>query len=185
MTPEIQSRVVDRLIATGKADEPWALIGLAAMEGAQQLDEFLDKKKSVAAPQRADIAAAPATEPPGAYVASISVEGFRGVGPATALALRPGPGLTLVVGRNGSGKSSFAEGLEYLLTGRNYRWEKRPRVWVEGWRNLHHDRVALKADLLVEGRGSVSVARTWKSNDLAANQVTCVGPGKRQSRCRR
>lgn len=42
----------------------------------------------------------------------------------------------LIVGRSGSGKSSFAEGLEYLLTGRNYRWEKRPKVWLEGWRNL-------------------------------------------------
>lgn len=112
-------------------------------------------------------------------MSSIGVEGFRGVGPAAALTLRPGPGLTLVVGRNGSGKSSFAEGLEYLLTGRNYRWEKRPKVWLEGWRNLHHDRTALQSELLVEGRGSVAVSRTWKSNDFAASQVACVGPDKK------
>src|SRR4029077_8240657 len=97
-----------------------------------------------------------ATQPigrPGAYVSSITVEGFRGVGPATTLTLKAGPGLFLVVGRNGSGKSSFAEGLEFLLTGHNYRWEKRSKVWCEGWRNLHQrDRVSLKAELLVEGQ---------------------------------
>jgi DNA repair exonuclease SbcCD ATPase subunit len=37
--------------------------------------------------------------------------------PATTLEVERGPGLTLVVGRNGSGKSSFAEALELLLTG--------------------------------------------------------------------
>jgi ABC-type multidrug transport system ATPase subunit len=46
-------------------------------------------------------------EPPGAYVSSITVEGFRGIGPSTTLTLKPGPGLSLVVGRNGSGKSTF------------------------------------------------------------------------------
>jgi recombinational DNA repair ATPase RecF len=181
MSPEIQAQVIDRLIASGKSDEPWALIVLAAMESAEQLDGFLDKKTSVAPPQKLDVADGVATEPPGAYVSSIAVEGFRGIGPATTLNLRPGPGLTLVVGRNGSGKSSFAEGLEYLLTGRNYRWEKRPKVWLEGWRNLHHDRTALKSELLVEGLGSVAVSRTWKSNDFASSEVACVGPGKKSA----
>ncbi|MBA2301123.1 MAG: AAA family ATPase, partial [Acidobacteria bacterium] len=152
---------------------------LAAMEGEQQLNGFLDKAHTIVPPQRSGPTEAEATEPPGAYVASISVEGFRGVGPAVTLALRPGPGLTLIVGRNGSGKSSFAEGLEYLLTGRNYRWEKRPKVWVDGWDNLHHDSAALKADLLVENRGTVSVSRVWTSGDLASNQTKCVGPDKK------
>jgi len=53
----------------------------------------------------------------GAYLASIEVAGFRGIGPLSKLELEPGPGLTVVVGRNGSGKSSFAEALEVLLTG--------------------------------------------------------------------
>jgi hypothetical protein len=82
VTPEIQSRVVDRLVDTGKADEPWALIVLAAMEGEQELDGFLDKARTVTPPQRSEPGAAPASEPPGACVGSISVEGFRGVGPA-------------------------------------------------------------------------------------------------------
>ena len=72
-------------------------------------------------------------------MSSITVEGFRGVGKVVTLSIPPGPGLVLIVGRNGSGKSSFAEGLELLLTGRNFRWEKpRAKVWQEGWRNLHH-----------------------------------------------
>jgi hypothetical protein len=67
----------------------------------------------------------------------IAAQGFRGIGPKAILDLTPGPGLTLVVGRNGSGKSSFAEGLELLLTGDTYRWSQRSKVWRDGWRNLH------------------------------------------------
>ena len=61
----------------------------------------------------APAAAAPgaAVEPPGVYLGAITMAGFRGIGPATTLPLQPGPGLTLVVGRNGSGKNSFAEGM--------------------------------------------------------------------------
>ena len=44
MTPAIQSRVIDRLIDTGNADEPWALVVLAAMEGAQQLEQFSGRR---------------------------------------------------------------------------------------------------------------------------------------------
>ncbi len=47
MSSEIQARVVDRFVATGKSDEPWAHIVLAAMESADQLDAFLDKKTSI------------------------------------------------------------------------------------------------------------------------------------------
>jgi DNA repair exonuclease SbcCD ATPase subunit len=59
------------------------------------------------------------------------------VGKQVTLELPPGPGLTLVIGRNGSGKSSFAEGLELLLTGQTYRWLDRAKIWKDGWRNLH------------------------------------------------
>ncbi|MFF2406506.1 AAA family ATPase [Streptomyces sp. NPDC058092] len=43
------------------------------------------------------------------YLDSVSVTGFRGIGPRVKLDLAPRPGVTLVVGRNGSGKSSLAE----------------------------------------------------------------------------
>lgn len=53
-------------------------------------------------------------EPPGVYLGDLTVEGFRGIGERRTLPLTPGPGLTLIVGRNGSGMSSFAEAAEML-----------------------------------------------------------------------
>ena len=64
------------------------------------------------------LASSPASMVAGAaFLRSIVVEGFRGIGSETKLALQPGPGLTVVVGSNGCGKSSFAEAVERLLTG--------------------------------------------------------------------
>lgn len=105
-----------------------------------------------------------AATPAGAYLRSISVAGFRGVGPSSTLELEPGPGLTLVVGRNGSGKSSFADGLEVLLTGGLRRWQELSAAWQDGWRNLHaHDPVRISAELLVEDAGPAMVERTWEA----------------------
>src|SRR5436305_14126197 len=42
------------------------------------------------------------------FLESVTLAGFRGVGPEASLRLPPRPGLTLVVGRNGAGKPSFA-----------------------------------------------------------------------------
>ncbi len=94
---------------------------------------------------------------------SITVSGFRGIGAAATLELEPGPRLTLVVGRNGSGKSSFAEGLEVLLTGGLRRWQEAAAVaWRAGWRNLHAaGEVRLSADLLLEDAGQATVQRVW------------------------
>ena len=64
---------------------------------------------------------------PGAYLQSIRVQGFRGIGENLELKLRTGPGLAQLVGRNVSGKSSQAEALELHHTGHTARW-----------RNLHH-----------------------------------------------
>jgi recombinational DNA repair ATPase RecF len=97
------------------------------------------------------------------FLRSIQVEGFRGVGPTAAIGVPPGPGLTLVVGRNGSGKSSFAEGLEILMTGSNWRWARRSKVWRDGWRNLHHpERAVVTGTFTVEGvSGDTVLTRTW------------------------
>ena len=78
----------------------------------------------------------------GVFLDGITVQGFRGIGETRRLDLPSGPGLTLVVGRNGSGKSSFAEGLEMCLTGESHRWAGRSKAWKETWRNLHDGDVA-------------------------------------------
>lgn len=92
----------------------------------------------------------------------IEVQGFRGVAKRQRLTLKTGAGLTVVLGRNGSGKSSFVEGLETLLTGTSTRWSERPKEWEEGWLNVHHDcskPVILRAGFCLEGEGEVTLER--------------------------
>ncbi len=123
----------------------------------------------------------PEAEPAGAYLRSITVCGFRGIGPEATLELQPGPGLTLVVGRNGSGKSSFAEGLEVLLTGDLRRWQEHP-AWRAGWRSLHTpDRTRLAADVVVEDAGPAVVERIWEPDAaFSDSRATVQFAGKKR-----
>jgi energy-coupling factor transporter ATP-binding protein EcfA2 len=151
--------VFDRLVADdGVSDEARDIV-LAACEGPDALSERLSGE---AAPRLSPARDGSSVEGElaAAYLRSVTVEGFRGVGPVTTLEVEPGPGLTLVVGRNGSGKSSFAEALELLLTGDSWRWRGRSQVWSEAWRNLHHSgATAITAELAVEGQPGPTVAR--------------------------
>ncbi|WP_280310459.1 ATP-binding protein [Nocardia abscessus] len=99
----------------------------------------------------------------GIFLSAIRVCGFRGIGPETTLQLPPGPGLTLVVGRNGSGKSSFAEAAELALTGGNRRWDGRSAAWREGWRNLHEGAAArIELELLTAGAAPrLTITKEW------------------------
>ncbi|WP_280340181.1 AAA family ATPase [Nocardia neocaledoniensis] len=122
-----------------------------------------------------DDRAEPDTGDTGVFLRAISVHGFRGIGPTATLRLDPGPGLTLVVGRNGSGKSSFAEAAEFALTGGNRRWDGRSTAWREGWRNLHEpDLARIEVDLLTAGAETeLTVAAHWApGGDLADAQWT-------------
>jgi recombinational DNA repair ATPase RecF len=116
-----------------------------------------------AMPVTSEKAASPMAGPKRTYLKAITVEGFRGIGPKITLTLQPGPGLTVVTGRNGSGKSSFAEAAELALTGENKRWSDQTAVWKEGWRNLHApDTSAITVQLTEDGEpGTTTVAREW------------------------
>ncbi|MEK8143858.1 ATP-binding protein [Streptomyces sp. M10(2022)] len=105
---------------------------------------------------------------PGPCTCAPSRRRAGGVGPETTLDLPPGPGLTVVAGRNGTGKSSFAEAAEMALTGFNARWDgsngkARTAVWKEGWRNLHDSTVpTVSVRLTLDDTGDpVTVRRTW------------------------
>lgn len=126
------------------------------------------------------------SEPAGAYLTAISVEGFRGIGPCARLDLTPGPGLTVVAGRNGSGKSSFAEAAEIALTGRNQRWERLGGDWRRGWRNLHHGGTcAVDVALLIEGveEPAAVVRSEWRpdADDADEAVVTVQRKGSKKS----
>jgi len=113
----------------------------------------------------------------------IAVEGLRGIGQRAELGMSPGPGLTLVVGRNGTGKSSFAEAAELVLTGSCSRWSGRKKVWEDGWANLHHKgpRTA-EVRLAVEGQpGQTLLAKKWKPNAaLKEAEAFAQQPGGKQ-----
>jgi recombinational DNA repair ATPase RecF len=162
MDDALLSAVVERLADRSLSPEAEDLL-LAALDG----DDALNTQLSAAPAHRYARAAtdwSAAGRPVGAYLTSVTVAGFRGIGPAATLKVGPGPGLTLVVGRNGSGKSSFAEALEMLLTGTLMRWAPpAPAVVREGWRSKHAggDTTEITAEFLIEGSGTAVVSRTW------------------------
>jgi ABC-type Mn2+/Zn2+ transport system ATPase subunit len=172
--------VVGRLEKYPLADEAINLL-LAAFESEESLLVQLSGEAAARPSADPDDAAAP--EPAGAYLQSLTVSGFRGIGEPATLRLQPGPGLTVVVGRNGSGKSSFAEALEVLLTGQLRRWEKLPVVWRQGWRSMHHPQQAqITAEFLVEGAGAAVVQRTWPDGaDFASSSVFVQFRGEKRT----
>ena len=121
------------------------------------------------------------TTPKRAFLKSVTVTGFRGIGGCCELPLPPRPGLTLVVGRNGSGKSSIAEAAEFALTGDSLRWSGRTREWQKGWRNLHTSsdpEILVKLQVDGEQKPS-SVQVNWESADLESTQTVVTVPGQR------
>ncbi len=93
--------VVDAVLAMADEDgldKDAGLLVLAALEGDEELSLALDGSYAASAPS---VDEAAALEPVGAYLLTIKVTGFRGVGPSSSLPLTPGPGLTVIAGRNG------------------------------------------------------------------------------------
>ncbi|MFA5910375.1 MAG: AAA family ATPase [Vicinamibacterales bacterium] len=176
MNPDLRQLIHDALKSGDSLTKPWSSLVLAACDGRDALDSVLQNTKTTT---KADEKAT-ATTHAGAYLTSLTVEGFRGIGPRQTLTLTPGPGLTIVVGRNGSGKSSFAEALEVLLTGDSKRWSDRSKIWKEGWRNLHQAHpAAIEAELLLEGGGHAKVGCSWDAGgELDAQKTTAQLKGK-------
>ncbi|MEU4643963.1 AAA family ATPase [Micromonospora sp. NPDC023814] len=169
-TEPLAELIFDRLAADHVPDGT-AEVVLAALSGDADLAAALAGERTALGPP------APAGDgAPGLiWLSSITVAGFRGVGPERTLEIEPGPGLTLVVGRNGSGKSSFAEAVELALTGDSARWADRNSVWRTGWRNLHSpDPCWIVTQLRVDGVAKpVTVTRSWPLGvALAAAEVT-------------
>lgn len=168
MAPDqsLLDQVFDRL-AEGSAPDDLVDLVLAAYVGDEQLAAVLGGEP-VELPTR-DPSTRPRPQP--LYLESISVAGFRGVGPQQSLRLQPHAGLTLVVGRNGSGKSSYAEAAELALTGDSARWTDRNSVFKDGWRNLHcgspcEIEVLLRADGAAK---PIRVRRSWRDDHTEAH----------------
>ena len=146
---------------------------LAALGDPDDLAHVLGNE--VTSPDLVDALTTPegaATEPVGAYLKSISVQGFRGIGPQVTLALPPGPGLVVVAGRNGSGKSTLAEALELALTGSNSRWEDKAVVWSQNWRNLHAGEPAeIRIAITEEGAGVTTIGVEWPAGEIGVDEM--------------
>ena len=162
-TNDLISWIEQRIDADPTLDDEVGLLILAALEGEHELDEYLQAGRSAQRVREAPDPVDPARKMTGAFLRSVEVRGFRGIGPAVTLALEPVPGLTVVAGRNGSGKSSIAEGLEMVLTGGTYRWKnKQSTQWADCWRNIHHGgEIRVAAELIEEGAGPIRLRTSW------------------------
>ncbi|WP_247701808.1 AAA family ATPase [Streptomyces sp. F63] len=114
------------------------------------------------------------------YLESVAVTRFRGIGAPARLKLSPRPGVNLVVGRNGSGKSSIAEGIETAFTGTNARWHGQHPTRSANWRNLHYTdgRPEIEVKLAIEGdTGRSTLVRTWDGDDFDDSRGEFRRPG--------
>jgi hypothetical protein len=151
------------------------LVVLAALEADEDLAEVLgDETAPPGLVESLTAVAGAEPAPVGAYLKSITVQGFRGIGPKVALPLPPGPGLVVIAGRNGSGKSTLAEALELALTGVSSRWTGKGPVWSRNWRNLHAGEPAeIRIGITEEGSGTTTIGVDWpKGQDIAVDQMT-------------
>lgn len=166
---EILERLIDDQSLT---DRDRTLVD-AALRGDADLGAALSDSSSDVPLVGAQRAQARGPKPPRVFIEKISVRGFRGAGDHVELKLRPGPGLTLVVGRNGTGKSTFVDGLETLLTGTTQRWDER-KEWSAGWKNLGTEHAPLvSCELMAEGIGRCVATRSWSHDaGLGGGELT-------------
>ena len=174
---EISAWIWSRLDADDKLSDDVKLLVLAAVEG----EDLTSGKGGAFEPPQAP-ASTTHLEPAGAFLKSIIVQGFRGIGSSARLDLSPRPGLTIVAGRNGSGKSSFAEALEVALTGTTYRWRnKRSKQWQEAWRNIHESAEPhVEVAIAEEGVGTTKIVAEWSDEELESLAVSMQRKGEKK-----
>ncbi|MTD15419.1 AAA family ATPase [Nakamurella sp. YIM 132087] len=181
---QLKNLVLDRAFDDKSLSEDARLVVLAALESDEDLAEVLAEGATrQATVQSLTAHAGEDAEPVGAYLRSITVQGFRGIGREVKVPLEPGPGLTVIAGRNGSGKSTLAEALELALTGRNLRWKDKAQVWSQHWRNLHHPDVAtVRVGITEQGQGVTTIGVDWPSGSGAVTEhkAWVQRPGRKQ-----
>lgn len=174
MSDEVAALVAARL-ASSELDPFARAVVSAAFVGGDRLDEVLaggDAADGADQPSAADAAGTPEG---GVWLTGVSVEGFRGVAATLAITLPACPGLVLVVGRNGSGKSSLAEGAELAVVGSSDRSSS--AVWRGGVVNLHHNGArAVSVSVSLDGGEDVSVGL-----DLTESGLDGATPWARRS----
>lgn len=148
-------------------------VARAALVGPEALDSALTSIPGIEDVAAGDpVSAEPIGDGAHIYLSRVSVCGFRGIGDRVELPLTPAPGLVLVTGRNGSGKSSLAEACELALSRRIVRAAKSP-MWSEGLTNLHRGGPAeVEIALRIDGSGDVTVTCILDSDDVAGARVT-------------
>ncbi|MFF6972686.1 MULTISPECIES: ATP-binding protein [Streptomyces] len=173
-----QSTHAEESAPSAEAEDPQTLSGL--LETRLAASVLSDATKAMLREALGDVeGAAAATAPRRVYLDSVSVAGFRGIGPKAWLSLAPKPGVTLVVGRNGSGKSSFAEAIETAFTGKSARWDGLNPVYRSNWRNLH-DGAAPKIEVKLCEEGDTkpsTLTCTWAGDDVTLPDIEFKRPG--------
>lgn len=167
MTVDITGWVGQRIESDSELDPEVGLLVLAALEGGETLSDYLEQGDAAAV---ADLVTEEPVEAAGAFLKSIRVEGFRGIGAPVQVGLRAAPGLTIIAGRNGCGKSSIAEALEVALTGSTYRWKNKAVQWRQQWRNLHQPtKAGIVVEIAEENKGITKIGVEWAPDEDDAN----------------
>jgi len=178
MSGDSVAQLVRNRLAASNLTEGAQRCALAAVIGEPALSQLLASSgpEPVAAIAGSDSSAVLG----GVWLRSISVQGFRGVGQKTILAVEPGPGLTVVLGRNGSGKSSFAEGMEVALTGRNERLAGKTADWQKQWRNIHDGTSAeITVEFQVDGESRpLRLRRRWTGKNIGDAETAVTWDGE-------
>ena len=123
--------------AEGLSDAAQALVA-AALSGSGDLDDVLAQLPDSVAKPGEIAGTVVAASVPQIFLSRISVSSLRGIAEPVELPLTPRVGLVIVCGRNGSGKSSLAEGAEIAVTGTSHRVQQ-TAWWKDGLQNLHRD----------------------------------------------